>query len=252
MNILEIQNLDVFYDRKKVLEKINLSVPEKKIVSIIGESGSGKTTLFKTILGIAPKSARLKFQGNIFFKNQKCKIGKERKILPVFQDPSLYFHRGWTLEECLLEPVEILRLDKTKKDKEIYNLLEIFSINYSFLNKKIETFSGGELQRISIIRTILAEPELILMDEPVSGLDRIVLAETVRFIQDLQKKYEISILVISHDLDFVSEISEFMYIMHNGKIAESGRTQEIISNPKADYTKELFSARDLSGIYVRN
>ncbi len=251
MNILEIKNVSVFYGNKQILHEINLVVPSKKIVSIVGESGSGKTTLFKTILGIAPRSSGFHFTGEIYLHENQYTPGTNRNIQPVFQDPSLYFHKGWTLQECLWEPVEIFGKDPVEKQKEIVHLLSLFSLDPNLLSQKIETFSGGELQRISIIRTVLTEPELILMDEPVSGLDRLVLGDTIRYIQKLRQEYQISILLISHDLDFVSQISDFLYVMHHGKIGEGGETKNVLQNPQNPYTRELFAARDLSGIFPK-
>lgn len=241
----------MFYGKKQILHEINLIVSSKKIVSIVGESGSGKTTLFKTILGIASQSSGFHYTGEIYLHGKRYIPGTNRKIQPVFQDPSLYFHKGWTLQECLSEPVEIFQKDPVFKQKEISYLLSLFSLDSSLLSQKIETFSGGELQRISIIRTVLAEPELILMDEPVSGLDPLVLGDTIRYIQKLRKEYQISILLISHDLDFVSQISDDLYVMYRGRIAEGGETRKVLQNPENEYTRKLFAARDLSGIFPK-
>ncbi|MBP7284782.1 MAG: ATP-binding cassette domain-containing protein [Leptospiraceae bacterium] len=247
-NILEIENLSYSIEEKKILENISLNIEEGKITGMIGGSGSGKTTLIRVILNIQiPESAKI--FGTIKIKGSIATNLNRRLIQPVFQDPGSYFNPAWNLQDCLEEPLDIIfpKL-KNEKKKKIPILLAEFSIPEKYLTQSIRRFSGGELQRISLIRAILCEPEILLMDEPVSGLDPLIQKDAIKLIKTLNQKKKISIFLISHDIDFISGLCDFIYVIDNGKIVEQNLTSEIIQRPLNDYTKLLLDSRNLSKI----
>lgn len=248
MQILEIQNLNYSIQNKKILSDISLQLEEKQITGMIGGSGSGKTTLIRTVLNIQiPKSVHI--TGTIKIKGEFATSQNRRLIQPVFQDPGSYFNPRWDLQKCLEEPLNII-FPKSKDEKKlkIRTLLDEFSIPEKYLQQSIGRFSGGELQRISLIRAILCEPEILLMDEPVSGLDPLIQKDAIRLIKDLNQKKQISIFLISHDIDFISDLSDYIYVIENGKIVEENTTSKIIQTPLHDYTKLILDSRDLSQI----
>lgn len=247
MSLLQIVNLNAHYENKPVLKNCNIFLEESEIVSIVGESGSGKSTILKILLAIAKPSEKLTYSGKIFFNGKNFLPGKHPSIQLVYQEPALSFNPNWELKDCLLEPQVLLGLDKNSYQIDMYTWLEKFHISTNVLSQKITQFSGGELQRIAMIRAILAKPKVVCMDEPVSGLDRIVLTKTISYIQELQKT-GISLLIVSHDLEFVKQVSNRVYILEKGNIVEFGNTQEVFTHPKHKYTQVLLKARDLSGI----
>lgn len=186
--------------------------------------------------------------GNLFLNEKPFVPGTEKSIQPVFQDPGLYFNRTWTMRQCLEEPFILKGLSKEIAHKTISSTLKLFSLEDSNLQKSSTNFSGGELQRLSILRAFFYDPEILLMDEPVSGLDRLVLLDTIDFMKKILKEKKSTIFIVSHDLEFVQAISNYVYVIHKGKIVESGETESVMKSPKHDYTKQLLASRDLSGL----
>ena len=196
---------------------------------------------------ISPKNG-FSISGSISLNGNQINPGKELRVQPVFQDPTLYFNPSWTMKTCLLEPFILRKISENIALKEINEALEYFSLQNCNLDNKSGNFSGGELQRLSILRAVFFNPEILLMDEPVSGLDRLVLCDTINFLKKLQSNKDLTIFIVSHDLEFISNISEFIYIIYNGEIVESGMTSKVLENPSNDYTINLLKSRDLSGI----
>jgi peptide/nickel transport system ATP-binding protein len=248
LNLLSIQNLNAWYGKKQVLWDCNLSLKKGEVLSIVGESGSGKSTILKVLFGLQKHSEKLRFSGEFYLFEKVIQIGRETSMHLIYQEPSLSFNPAWTLEECLNEPQVLLNLEVSEYKQEMHKWLLNLQLNPEQLNQKIFRFSGGEMQRVAIARAILAKPKLICMDEPVSGLDRIVLKKTTEYIRNIVQDSGTSVLIVSHDLEFVREVSDRVAILYKGKILESGNPEEIFSNPKTDYTKSLLDARDLQGI----
>ncbi len=252
---LAIQNLSAWYNQNQVLHNINIFIANKEIHCLVGESGSGKSTILKILFANHRPTEKLTFTGEIYLNEKliaKTKdlknLGRLSELELIFQEPSLSFNPNWTLGEILLEPLELLKLEKESYYKEMKTWLEKFEISQNSFNKSIQNFSGGEKQRIAIIRAILANPTVLCMDEPVSGLDKIMLTKTVEYIKTLRDSKEISIFIVSHDLDFVQLVCDKVSVIQNGRILESQTTQEFFMNPKTFYTKELLESRNLVGI----
>ena len=151
------------------------------------------------------------------------------------------------MKDSLLEPFYFRNIPETKAMEEITHYLNYFSLGSTNLDNSSLRFSGGELQRLSILRAFFFKPEVILMDEPVSGLDRLVLYDTIDFINKLISLEKITVFIVSHDLEFISNIANYTYILKKGSIVDQG-TSEIFINPQNDYTKLLIQARDLSNL----
>ncbi len=246
--ILEIKNFTLIVNDKKILTNISLSIKKGKVTGMIGGSGSGKTTLIKSILNEQiPENAKI--HGNIFIKGEVASDKNRKLVQPVFQDPGSYFNPRWSLQQCLEEALYLSNsISKEENDYKIKSLLDEFSISGKYLPQNIRRFSGGELQRISLIRSILCNPEVLLMDEPVSGLDPLIQKDALGLIRELNLHKKISIFLISHDIDFISSLCDFIYVIQNGEIVEGNFVSEILQNPVHDYTKLLLKSRDLSKI----
>ncbi|HMV45801.1 MAG TPA: ATP-binding cassette domain-containing protein [Leptospiraceae bacterium] len=247
-NLLEIENLSVKIKNNLILKNINIILESEKITGLIGGSGSGKTTLIKTLLSIH-NLEQVEMSGTIKIEGLKMNSKNQKWIQPVFQDPNHYFNPNWNLRQCLEEPLVLNQtVPKEKHREKILSYLNEFSISSDLLEQQITKFSGGELQRISIIRAILSEPKILLMDEPVSGLDPLIQRDAITLIQRLNKEKKITLLLISHDIDFISELCDFIYVIQEGQIVEANSCYNILNDPKSEYTKLILNSRNLENI----
>lgn len=238
--MLRIKDLSFLTDSGQfILKNINMTVNSHEIVGLVGGSGSGKSTIFYSIF-------------RKYFPPRKGKItgsveGDISKMQPVFQDAYSGFNPDWSLLDSLLEPSLIRGKSTLEANRKIMDLLERMSLEGMDLSKKPREFSGGQLQRFAILRAILLEPQFLIMDEPVSGLDPLVREEVVQLILEVKERWKLGILFISHDLDVVKKICDRIYVLKEGAIIEEGDMNSIPGENSQDYTKELFDPWAESG-----
>lgn len=250
--MLSIQDLTVSVSNRQILQNLHLTAKSGEITGIIGKSGSGKSTLFKVILSIPEMISNMKISGNVLWNGQDLSKMKSKPVQPVFQDPFSFFSPYIKLGQSLLEPKYtsngffISKSDLLIEQERIERLLDRFQLPKSILEKQINQVSGGQLQRLAILRAILANPALILLDEPVTALDALVQVEIVRLIKELNVEQGIGFILVSHDLGLVKHLSDIVYVLNEGHIVESGKAREVFSNPKQEFTKQLIESRDLS------
>lgn len=248
--ILTIQDLTTaFKIRTSILKttdllavnNVSLKLIKGSTHAIVGESGCGKTTLVKTILNLVQASSGVIFYNGInLLKAQNSEIRKIRKnIQIVFQDPFSSLDPQFTVHDILAEPLIINGL--YSRDK-IDNILREVGLSNSFLGFKPSQFSGGQRQRIAIARALILDPQIVILDEPVSALDVSIQAQVLNLLNDLQKRLGLSYLFISHNLGVVRFIADEVSVMYLGRIVESGPTEALFSKPRHPYTRALLSA----------
>ncbi|GBF48917.1 oligopeptide ABC transporter, ATP-binding protein OppF family protein [Leptospira ryugenii] len=246
---LVIDSLQVQSRNAILLKNICLQAESGKITGIIGKSGSGKSTIFKCILGLPSLLEGLQVKGQILWEGKPIHSLRQKVIQPVFQDPFTFFSPYLSLEQSLLEPAYIqygyFSKNIQEEREKILNLLDRFQIPSRVLLAKVHDVSGGQLQRLAILRAILARPKMILLDEPVTALDAIVQLDIVRYIQQINREEKIGFVLVSHDLGLVKSITERVFVLHQGEIVESGPTGEVFSQPKHPFTESLLLARKL-------
>ena len=225
MKKLVIENVSKHYDRKAILSKINLSISQNECIGIMGESGSGKSTLAKLLVGLEHFD-----EGNIVFNEISYKnINKKqlslihRKIQLVFQNAFGAVNPKYTVEEVLTEPLKIhykkeITYDEMKKRAEIF--LEKVGLNPEFMSQKAIQLSGGQLQRICIARALILEPEIIIFDESVSGLDPIIQEQILELLGSLKETMNLTYIFISHDIEACYYLCDKIVIIENGEIAD--------------------------------
>ncbi len=245
--MLEIKNLYFGYERgvifknkKLILNNVNLKIKENDTYFLIGESASGKSTLAKLILGILKP-----IKGDLFFENKlidfhlkKHKLSFRRKIQYIPQHPETFFNFRYSILDHILEIRHIHR-DLVINKKEIEKYLKKFCLKSNCLEKYPHELSGGELQRILIIRALLLRPKFIIFDESFSMLDILTQAIILEFLLDIKKEHNLTYLFITHDLDIVKVNfpNKIVGILFNGKILEENKN--FLESAKYSYTKEL-------------
>ena len=233
----------------KAVDDIDLAIGRGSTVGLVGESGSGKTTLGRAIIGLQPIN-----DGSIVFEDTEIGGLNKGRMKPwrrnlqmIFQDPYSSLNPRMTVMDILTEGLrEHGLLDMPKQDKAV-QLLEEVELRADMANRYPFEFSGGERQRISIARALSLEPKFIVCDEAVSALDVTIQAQIIDLLRQLQARHGIAYLFISHDLSVVRQLSEQILVMHQGRIVERGRTDDVIFNPQHEYTRTLLDAVPVPG-----
>ncbi|MGB9842242.1 MAG: ABC transporter ATP-binding protein [Candidatus Bathyarchaeales archaeon] len=260
--ILEVKNLVKNYPltsrgiflKKEVgvvhaVDGVSFSVRKGETFGLVGESGCGKTSTARAILYLdPPTSGEIYFEGQdiikIFKSNNPQEILKlRRKMQYVFQNPYASLDPRMTVADIITEPFVIHKhVPKEKWNDRLYELLELVGLEDYHAERYPHEFSGGQRQRICIARALAVEPRLLIADEPVASLDVSVRAQILNLLQELQRKFGMAYLYISHDLSTVKHICHKVAVMYLGKFVEIAETDELFSSPLHPYTQALLSA----------
>ncbi|MDB2415143.1 ABC transporter ATP-binding protein [Rickettsiales bacterium] len=229
----------------QAVKNASLDLRSGETLGIVGESGSGKSTLAFALLRLLKSSGKINFYGTDINKISGKVLRPFRKEMQiVFQDPFASLNPRMTIEQLLKEGLNIHYPDLSKKecDDRIKDILKEVNLDSDISSRYPHEFSGGQRQRIAIARALILKPKLIILDEPTSALDISIQAQIIDLLKDVQKKYQISYIFISHDLKVIRAISHRILVMKNAQIVEEGDTSEIFTSPKTDYTKSLIKA----------
>lgn len=247
--LLEVKGVKKYFSGKKgcvkALDGVDLTIKSGELVSIVGESGCGKSTLSRCIIGIEKIT-----EGEIFFNGEKISDYDRKQLRPVrrimqmvFQNPYAAFQPKQTIGEGLREVGNFYGIKGAELQERLDTLLEYIKMDAELLDHYPDELSGGQLQRLAIARALIVKPKLLIADEPVSALDVSVQAQILNILSEIQKKENMAVLFISHDLSVVEHISDRVYVMYLGKAVESGDKKDIFSDPKHQYTKALLASR---------
>lgn len=232
------------------VQGIDIKVSDGETLGIVGESGCGKSTLARMIVGLdVPTSGSITFAGMDLVAMAKSDHKRlAQKIQYVFQDPVASLNPRKTIRQILEAPLMHLRdLDRSMRQARLEELLQAVNLAPEFLDRYPHEFSGGQAQRIGIARALAADPELIVLDEPVSALDVSVQAQVLNILDDLKRRFGLTYLFISHDLSVVESICDRVMVMYFGSLVEIGRTEDVFRNPRHPYTRLLLQSAPAPG-----
>ncbi len=218
--------------RKKsvgVLDHVNFEIRSGQVFGLVGESGSGKSTLAKAILGMTD------YTGEITHYSKRPQM--------VFQDPYSSLNPYMTIGRLLEEPLRIYgKYDKDEIDKRVRKTIVEVGLSEDMLSHKPAQLSGGQRQRVSIGAALITRPKFLILDEPVSALDVTIQAQILQLLADLRRELDLSYLFISHDLNIVYQLCDYVLVMKNGRVVEQASVQKLFENPQEEYTKQLLAA----------
>jgi putative lysine transport system ATP-binding protein len=237
MEIITINNLQKSFGQKEVLKDINFKIYEGEVVCIIGPSGSGKSTLLRCLnLLEEPDGGNIIFEGNDL-TDRKTNLDLLRtKIGMVFQNFNL-FHNKTVLENCTLGQVKVLKRDPAEAKERAMQLLTKVGMA-DFAHANVTSLSGGQKQRVAISRALAMTPDIMLFDEPTSALDPEMVGDVLNVMRDVAKS-GMTMVVVTHEMEFAREVADRVVVMDNGYILEEGNPEIIFTDPKQPRTREF-------------
>ncbi|MGB3279706.1 MAG: oligopeptide/dipeptide ABC transporter ATP-binding protein [Pseudorhodobacter sp.] len=229
----------------KAVDGLNFDIMEGETLGLVGESGCGKSTVGRALLRLYElTSGSVTIGGEDIAKLSPEALRTKRPMMQmVFQDPQACLNPRMTVADIISEPLdEHSTMSSDEKLAKVYELMDAVGLNRSFANRYPHAFSGGQRQRIGIARALALNPKFIVCDEPIAALDVSIQAQVVNLLEDLQEKFGLTYLFISHDLSMVRHIADRVAVMYLGRIAELSPREPLYAEPLHPYAKALLSA----------
>ena len=248
--LIETKNIKKYFATSKgvlhAVDDVSLQIESGKTLGIVGESGCGKSTLGRLLLHLlASTDGQIFFEGkNITNVNQKQLKELRKHMQMIFQDPYASLNPRMTVSEIIAEPLRIYRVYKTNREYEnrVRELMTVVGLTERVARSYPHELDGGRRQRIGVGRALALQPKFIVCDEPVSALDVSIQAQILNLMQDLQKKFELTYIFVTHDLSVVKHISNDICVMYLGVVVEKCATKELFKKQYHPYTQALLSA----------
>jgi putative lysine transport system ATP-binding protein len=238
-HIIDIEHLQKHFGDLNVLHDVDFRIEKGEVVTIIGSSGSGKSTLLRCInLLEIPDGGQIRFKGNNILDSKVDKKDYRSKVLMVFQSFNL-FNNLSVLENCVIGQTKVLKRSKEEARKVAMERLKQVGMQ-DFANADSTRLSGGQKQRVAIARALCMDPEVLLFDEPTSALDPEMVGDVLEVMQDLAKQ-GLTMVIVTHEMQFAKDVSDRVIFMNEGVIAEQGTPEQIFENPQQERTKQFLS-----------
>ncbi len=264
-SIMQVERLCVDYPRQRqslfekkshftALDSISFSLQKGECLGIVGESGSGKSSLALAILRLIKSQGKIVFSGTNFENFNHTQMAPFRKYIQVvFQDPYLSLNPRMNIMEIIGEGLLVHEeLSEIELMKAIAKSLIEVGLSIDYINRFPHELSGGERQRVAIARALVLRPEILILDEPTSSLDRTLQFQIIDLLKTLQKNYEMSFIYISHDLSLVKGFCQKIIVLKDGQCLEKGFTREVFEKPKSEYVKTLLASSNAINLTIQN
>ena len=229
----------------RAVDGVSFSIERGKTLGLVGESGSGKTTIGRTIVRLyKPTGGQILFGDvNLAALNGEPLRQMRQRVQMIFQDPFASLNPRFTIGSLIAEPMHIYKVASQKEIRDrTVELLRVVGLRPEYIDRYPHEFSGGQRQRIAVARALAINPEFVIADEPVSALDVSIRAQVLNLLQNLQERFNLTYLFVSHDLSVVRHVADRIAVMYLGKIVELSDRDELYRAPKHPYTRALLSA----------
>ncbi|WP_182169832.1 ABC transporter ATP-binding protein [Flaviflexus equikiangi] len=225
------------------LDNVSLTVVYGESLGIVGESGAGKSTMLRLLLALnTPSRGQILWRGEDLSARKRGSLRDFRRDTQmVFQDPRSSLNPRLTIGRIVAEPLKSLGIPG-RHDERVAEVLHAVGLDPDIVSRYPGQFSGGQRQRIAIARALAPRPNILVADEPVSALDVSVKAQLVDLLAELKERLGLTLILVSHDIAIVSNLCESTAVLHDGRIAEWGPTDRVLTNPQDSYTRELLAA----------
>ncbi len=240
-------NKKFFGKTEKVVavKNFTLSIKQNEVVGLVGESGSGKSTVAKMLIGLEPPDdGEFLYKGKNFKEFTKSDLKQFRKECQyIFQNPYSSLNPRIKIGKSVEEPLKIhTKASSSKRKKLVLEIMEECGLRREHYNRYPHELSGGQCQRAAIARALVLKPEFLIADEPTSSLDVSIQAQILNLLKELQEKFMMTMLFISHDLSVIRFIADRIVVMYKGTVVEVNDNENFFQNPKHDYSKKLLEA----------
>lgn len=238
----------------KAVDGISISIPRGKTVGVVGESGCGKTTLARTVsLLTSPTGGQIYFEGNRIDDGKVRPRKLYRNMQMVFQDPESSLDPRVKIGHSIGEPLrELMGFNPSEAKKAVEESLVAVGLDGDFFNRLPRELSGGQKQRVAIARAIAPTPKLVILDEPTSALDASVQAQILTLLVELQRKYNLAYMLITHNMAAAKYLADSIAVMYSGNLVEYGPTLSVIDQPRHPYTIALINSAPIADPWKRN
>lgn len=253
--ILELRNLSKIFPvhgafgriraQLRAVDDVSFAMAPGEVLGLVGESGCGKSTLGKTIMGIhEPSAGEVRFEGEVIAGGGIRRDNAMRaRVQYAYQDPGASLDPRWKIRDSLHEPLIVHgNLPRDERERQVREIVRLVGLPETHLDLYPHEISGGQQRRVGLARILTLRPKVVVLDEPTSGLDVSVQATVLTLFRDLQRQFNLTYILVSHDLAVVRTMCDRVAVMYLGKLVEIGATEAIFERPQHPYTRSLLAA----------
>ena len=240
---ITISNAVVHFGQTRAVDDVSLMIPERGCFGLVGESGSGKTTLMRATLGLQRlTSGTITVFGETTAPGARAMRRRAHVVQAIFQDPAASLSPRRTIGKLMDEVGEVLGENREEARQRTKALFARMGLNTATLDKYAYQLSGGQARRVAVARALLMRPKVLIADEPTAGLDVSVQGDLLNLLQELRRDFELTLVVVSHNLAVIRLIADEAAVMRHGKLVEQGDAAQIFEAPKSDYGRKLLDS----------